>query len=217
MRTRHALAATTSILAGLLFTACTSATSHTAASMATDGSTTGPTTASTVVDVTTPSRGTTDFDLDLATTTTLPAPVTTAHSPAPAPAPAPAPVPAPDPTPTTAAPSTTLGSPPMVAPPITLVPIVLFPTVNTLTGQTHFTCLSAALAGYQVQVSWSATFTSGVTIAVDSVPYILGAAAVGTTFIPISCGDSQTVTVYALWPDGSAAGSRTILVKVDPF
>lgn len=151
------------------------------------------------------------------TTPTTPVVSTTVTSPAPAPAPAPVPTPAPTP-----APEPTLGEPPVsVVPPfVILTPIdfsLFVPRVTELSGTTSLNCFEALFSGFATSVSWTAINTSAVDISIDGSVVGAGLPATGSTFVPLSCGDTQTVVVTALWPDGSHGLSSTITITVDPF
>ena len=200
MSTRIARIVTiTTVLAGLIVTGCSSPDSHRSA-------TDSPTKSGLPVITGTPTTPTSP------TTTTEP--VVASSTPAPTPAPTTPATPAPTPTPTP-----TLGEPPVsVVPPFIIVPPIDFslfvPRVETISGTPTFSCLEAALAGYVAVVSWHAVNTTQVRVAIDGVVVATGQPADGEIFVPLTCSDTQMVTVTPLWGDGADGVVTTYKIKV---
>ena len=126
-----------------------------------------------------------------------------------------APAPTPTPAPADPAPPTTLGSPPvsLVVPVITLGPLLFFPTVNSVSANTSPTCVEAALHGFTTHMSWTTSFASGVTIVING-NTLEGLPANGSMEVPTGCNSKFSITVYALWNDGTLGGSQAITIKV---
>jgi len=143
------------------------------------------------------------------TTTTTAPPIVSSSTPAPS-----APAPTPTPTPT-------LGEPPVSVPTfITLAPIdfsLFVPRIDTITSIPTLTCLDAALLGFAVVLSWNGANTSQVRLSIDGAVVASGLPASGDHLVPIGCGDTQLVTVTALWADGSAGLSKSYSIKVAQF
>ncbi|MDO8390087.1 MAG: hypothetical protein Q7V57_06335 [Actinomycetota bacterium] len=205
MTTRLAhIATATAVLIGLIVTGCSSPAANETADHSKVPVITGDTTTTTT------------------TTTTVPVTPTvvstTVHTPAPAPTPAPVPTPAPTPAPEPA-PEPTLGEPPLSIPDpfLILTPIdfsLFIPRVTSLTATTSFSCVGAAISGFVTPISWTSASTGSVSIAIDGDIVGFGLPANGTTFVPLFCGDTQQVTVTALWPDNSAGLSSSLSISV---
>jgi len=113
------------------------------------------------------------------------------------------------PAPTTAAPTTAAA---------TTAPAPSGLSVDSVTTpQNNITCAEATAQGNLATVSWKATGTASVTLAIDNPAgaYESGLPAEGSTQIPATCGDTQDVYIVPVAADGTAGTPTKITITVD--